>query len=52
MGAGDEPLARTQVRLAVIAASLLAALAGGALLAWAPVRRTQRGEDERLGGRF
>ncbi len=44
---GDEPLAQTQVRLAVIAASLIAAAAGGALLAWAQAKRTERGEDER-----
>lgn len=42
---GDNPLARTQVRLAVIAASLVAAVIGGALLAWAERRRVDLGED-------
>jgi Na+:H+ antiporter, NhaA family len=42
---GDDPLARTQVRLAVIAASLIAAAAGGALLMWAQRRRVDLGDD-------
>jgi len=42
---GDDPLARTQVRLAVIAASLVAAGLGGALVAWAERRRVDLGED-------
>lgn len=42
---GDDPLARTQVRLAVIAASLVAAAAGGALLMAANRRRVDLGDD-------
>jgi NhaA family Na+:H+ antiporter len=42
---GDDPLARTQVRLAVIAASLIAAAVGGALLMWAQRRRVDLGDD-------
>lgn len=42
---GDDPLARTQVRLAVIAASLVAAVIGGALLAMAERRRVDLGDD-------
>ena len=45
-GAGGA-LAQTQVRLAVAAGSLASALAGGALLAWAQARRSERGEDVR-----
>ncbi|MGA0601833.1 Na+/H+ antiporter NhaA [Caulobacter sp. KR2-114] len=42
---GDDPLARTQVRLAVIAASVVAAGLGGALLAMAERRRADLGDD-------
>ena len=43
---GDLPLAQAQVRLAVIIGSLVSALMGGSLLAWAQARRTARGEDD------
>ena len=42
--AGDG-LAQTQARLGVIAGSLASVLTGGALLAWAQVRRARRGEN-------
>jgi len=42
-----DPLAQSQVRLAVLAASFASALVGGAVLAWTQRRRTLRGEDAR-----